>query len=298
MSENATKKVHVPLSQHTVGELRAKAAELRDMAARGRIAADREALATLSRRLDALAQRRESEELEALRAAEALAMRLTERECLEGEHLAATDISHREMGMPSPEALRMATDAICRHYVLPETPRHPMVRSACVRLAYQLMAYGAASTTAPEVATPPARRLHDLPASLDTTPQVLIVDDVADVLVTVGAYLVKTGFAVRKASNGDEALRLIASDNRIGILVTDFAMPGMSGTDLIAQATQIRPDLKTIVITGYPNADGLAELPSHTTLLVKPFRRDALMAAIGSLLGEASTKTVELIEPG
>jgi CheY-like chemotaxis protein len=298
MSENATKKVHVPLSQHTVGELRAKAAELRDMAARGRIAADREALATLSRRLDALAQRRESEEREALRAAEALAMRLTETECLEGEHLTATDVSHREMGMPSPEALRMATDVVCRHYVLPETRHHPVVRSACVRLAYQLTAYGAASTTAPEVATPPARRLHDLPASLGTTPQVLIVDDVADVLVTVGAYLVKTGFAVRKASSGDEALRLIASDNRIGILVTDFAMPGMSGTDLVAQATQIRPDLKTMVITGYPNADGLAELPSHTTLLVKPFRRDALMAAIASLLSEASTEEVELIEPG
>jgi CheY-like chemotaxis protein len=296
MPENATKKVHVPLSHHTVGELRAKAAELRDMATRGRLAVDRAALATLSRRLDALAQRREAEECEALRAAEALAMRLTETECLEGEH-AATDFSHREMGMPSPEALRMATDVICRHYILPETRRHPMVRSACVRLAYQLMAYGAASTMAPEMPDP-ARNPHDLETSIDTTPQVLIVDDVADVLVTVGAFLVKAGFAVRKASSGDEALRLIANDSRIGILVTDFAMPGMSGADLITQAVQIRPDLKTMVITGYPNADGLAELPPHTTLLVKPFRRDTLMAAIASLLGEASTETIELIEPG
>lgn len=267
------------------------------MAARGRVAVDREALATLSRRLGALAQRREAEEREALRAAEVLAIWLTETERPDVEHPAATDISSGEMGMPSPEALRIATDAICRHYVLPGTRHHPMVKSACIRLAYQLMAYGAASAMAPQAANSPAHSSHARPGSPGTTPQVLVVDDVADVLVTVGAFLVKAGFAVRKASSGDEALRLIAGDSRIGVLVTDFAMPGMSGTDLIAQATQIRPDLKTMVITGYPNADGLAELPPHTTLLVKPFRRDTLVAAMASLLGEASAEIIEPIEP-
>ena len=50
------------------------------------------------------------------------------------------------LGMPSPKALRMATDAMRRYYVLPETMEHPAVRSECLRLAYLIQAYGLAST--------------------------------------------------------------------------------------------------------------------------------------------------------
>jgi hypothetical protein len=50
------------------------------------------------------------------------------------------------LGMPSPEALRAASDAMRRHYVLPETMEHPAVRSECLRLAYLIQAYGLAST--------------------------------------------------------------------------------------------------------------------------------------------------------
>ena len=50
------------------------------------------------------------------------------------------------LGMPSPEALQMASDAMRRHYVLPETMEHPAVRAECLRLAYLIQAYGLAST--------------------------------------------------------------------------------------------------------------------------------------------------------
>ena len=50
------------------------------------------------------------------------------------------------LGMPSPEALRMASDAVRRHYVLPETMEHPAVRTECLRLAYLIQAYGLVST--------------------------------------------------------------------------------------------------------------------------------------------------------
>ena len=49
------------------------------------------------------------------------------------------------LGMPSPEALQMASDAIRRLYVLPETMQHPEVRSECLRFAYLIQAYGLAS---------------------------------------------------------------------------------------------------------------------------------------------------------
>jgi hypothetical protein len=50
------------------------------------------------------------------------------------------------LGMPSPEALQMATEAIRRRYVLPETMQHLVVRSECMRLAYLIQAYGLATT--------------------------------------------------------------------------------------------------------------------------------------------------------
>jgi hypothetical protein len=52
------------------------------------------------------------------------------------------------LGMPSPEALRLATGAIRRRYVLRETMQHPQVRSECMRLAYFIQACGMGSTVA------------------------------------------------------------------------------------------------------------------------------------------------------
>ena len=208
------------------------------------------------------------------------------------------------MDLPSVEALQMAADALSRHYVLPETMQHPVIQSATKRLAYTLMAYGLAPTRPEPAAAQPEMAMQQSSAgridrSRDTGHHILVVDDVSDVLVAVGAFLMKEAFVIRQATDGDEALRLIASDPRIGVLITDFAMPGLNGVELIAQATQIRPNLKALVITGYPNAEGLAELPPHTAILVKPFRRDALIAGVRSMLGEMRPlpdETAELID--
>jgi CheY-like chemotaxis protein len=115
---------------------------------------------------------------------------------------------------------------------------------------------------------------------------ILVVDDEANVLMTVGASLAKAGFAVQKSANGDDALRMIAGDPQIKLLLTDFAMPGMSGAELISQAAQIRPNLKALMMTGYVTAGGLAQLPPDISILAKPFRRAELLAGVRSLLEE------------
>jgi CheY-like chemotaxis protein len=192
----------------------------------------------------------------------------------------------------------MATNANAQHYVQPETMQHPRVQFASRELAYTLIAYGlAASTQArqPQASEAP----HGAEQSNELTKRhVLLVDDVDDVLVSAGAFLVKEGYAVQRAASGDEALRLIASDPLIEVLVTDFAMPGLTGGELIALAVEKRPNLKALVITGYPNADGLADLPSNTSVLAKPFRRNALIAGVKALLGSVSSEAVELRELG
>ena len=53
------------------------------------------------------------------------------------------------LGMPLAEALEMATEAVNRLYVLPETKEHPVIRAECLQLAYLIQAYDLASR-APE----------------------------------------------------------------------------------------------------------------------------------------------------
>jgi DNA-binding NtrC family response regulator len=187
----------------------------------------------------------------------------------------------------------MATDAIGRGYVLPETRLHPVVASAIMTMSYDLMSYGLAPAE-PDLAGAHSSGPHSVGQ------HVLVVDDTSDVLVAVGAFLAGEGFAVVCALDGDTALRLIAADPRIGVLVTDYAMPGLSGIELIAQAVQMRPNLKALLITAYPNADGLADLPSHIKVLTKPFRRAALTTQVKTLVSEAPSmlpdEAMELVE--
>ena len=111
----------------------------------------------------------------------------------------------------------------------------------------------------------------------------LLVDDHSDVLVTTGAFLEAAGFDVVRAGNGDEALSHLTAGETFALLVTDYAMPGMNGVDLANQARERLPDLKVLIITSYPNAAGLQELPQGVDLLIKPFRRATLIARLKTL---------------
>jgi CheY-like chemotaxis protein len=204
--------------------------------------------------------------------------------------------------MPAGTDFADAWQTACRHvgerYVDPATLEHPEVTGECYQLACLLVAYGMTEPLSTVTEARPTITAA-IPAVSSSGQRVLVVDDVADVLVSIGAFLANAGFTVLKADNGDEAMRIIASDLSIDVLVTDFAMPGLNGADLITQAMDIRPSLKAVVITGYPNADGLAELPAGTTVLVKPFRRDALVTMVKSrLTGDVGhARPAKVLEP-
>ena len=109
---------------------------------------------------------------------------------------------------------------------------------------------------------------------------VLLVDDAPDVLVTLGAFLGRAGIQVIKAASGDEALRIVASDQSLHAIVTDHAMPGLSGTELLLHAAQLRPELPGLVVTGFADSRSLGELPAHVRVLRKPFRREELVRSV------------------
>jgi CheY-like chemotaxis protein len=177
--------------------------------------------------------------------------------------------------------------------------RHPEVVQRAIRHAHLLVANGlvltgpafaaAGSDTTDGIASKllqEAQTTNIISLRPQARQHILVVDDATDVLVTLGAFLIKAGYVVVTAADGDAALRIIASDPLIGVLVTDFAMPGLSGVDLITQAVSMRPNLKSLLITAYPKAVGLEELPSHVAVLKKPFRQAALIERLSILVGE------------
>jgi CheY-like chemotaxis protein/two-component sensor histidine kinase len=107
---------------------------------------------------------------------------------------------------------------------------------------------------------------------------VLAVDDDALVLMNTTAMLEDMGHRVVEAMSGAEALDLIRSTPDLDVVVTDYAMPRMTGRELIAAVHAHRPGLPIILATGY------AELPLgdevNALRLPKPFGQAELARAI------------------
>lgn len=111
---------------------------------------------------------------------------------------------------------------------------------------------------------------------------ILVVDDDALITLNTADVLTEHGHTALEAYSAQEALCLIEKYPDIGVLVTDYAMPGMSGIELAEAALQLRPGLPILLTSGY------AELPevkaTQFTRLEKPFRADQLLASLNELL--------------
>lgn len=112
--------------------------------------------------------------------------------------------------------------------------------------------------------------------------RILLVDDDSLVSMNTAYMLLDLGHSVLEAPSGSHALRLLEGDAQFDLVLTDYAMPGMTGLDLAMQIKQLQPKLPVIIATGY------AELPTSITpgfpRLSKPYTQQALAEAVESAL--------------
>ena len=116
---------------------------------------------------------------------------------------------------------------------------------------------------------------------------VLVVDDEPTIRMLLADVLNGQGYAAIEAEEGATALRILQSDARVDLLITDVGLPGgMNGRQLADAARVTRPDLKVLFITGYAeNAIiGNAQLAPGMQLLTKPFVMEELAGRIRSMI--------------
>lgn len=97
------------------------------------------------------------------------------------------------------------------------------------------------------------------------------------------------GYEIREASNGREAMEMLAS-YKPDLMITDILMPEKEGIETIREARQHQPDIKIIAISGGVRTENMDFLKIAKRLgadlaLPKPFGRQQLLAMVHQLLG-------------
>ncbi len=110
---------------------------------------------------------------------------------------------------------------------------------------------------------------------------ILLVEDEPAVRQLFAQALIRAGYRVYEARNGQEAMKVFDQHGEsIDLLLTDMRMPYMGGAELAQHLRARRRTLKLLCVSGYPG--GGAELT--TDFLAKPFSRDDLLNKVREVL--------------
>jgi CheY-like chemotaxis protein len=135
---------------------------------------------------------------------------------------------------------------------------------------------------APAAAAAPPAPSESMPAASVGARVVMVVDDDTLVLNSAAAMLEDLGHRVYEATSGKQALSLLAQHPEVEVLITDHAMPNMTGAELVATVQKTSPSLPIVLASGY------AELPlglaTGLTRLPKPFTQHELASAISQAI--------------
>jgi CheY-like chemotaxis protein len=116
---------------------------------------------------------------------------------------------------------------------------------------------------------------------------VLVVDDEPTVRMLITEILGELGYVAIEAADSVSGLKLLQSDARIDLLVTDVGLPGgMNGRQMADAARVTRPELKVLFITGYAENSllGNGRLAPGMAVMTKPFPIETMAARIKQII--------------
>jgi len=110
---------------------------------------------------------------------------------------------------------------------------------------------------------------------------VLVVDDEENIRNLVQLMLRSAGYDVDAAANGKEALSKV-EESDIGVMILDIKMPGMSGLEVLQEATTRWPDICILMLTAVSDLDTAIKAMKLGAYdyITKPFKRDDLISKL------------------
>lgn len=123
---------------------------------------------------------------------------------------------------------------------------------------------------------------------------VLVIDDEPTVRMLIVEILEEAGYVALEAEDGPSGLKILQSDARIDLLITDVGLPGgMNGRQVADAARLVRPDLKVLFVTGF--AENAAVRSGHLEpgmeVITKPFVMTELANKITDMIDGRSDRT-------
>lgn len=122
---------------------------------------------------------------------------------------------------------------------------------------------------------------------------VLVVDDESQILSALQRTLRNQDFSLFMANDGEEALAILA-DKQVDLIISDYMMPGLSGTELLTKAEEIQPDSIRMILSGHSDFQNVMDSMKSGIVhkfLAKPWSNNVLIKQINDSL--ASKKIEE-----
>jgi PAS domain S-box-containing protein len=144
----------------------------------------------------------------------------------------------------------------------------------------------------PVATTPAAKPAQPAEARLEAPPStILVVDD--DVLIAMSTVdmLEDLGHTVIEANSGAKALEILQREVAIDLILTDYAMPGMTGVELAQTARTLRPGIPVLLATGYAELHETGNLDFPR--LTKPYQQHQLASHVARLLNGAAPRKID-----
>lgn len=131
------------------------------------------------------------------------------------------------------------------------------------------------------------------PAKVGAKP-LLIVDDEPSMRESLKQWFVDLGYQVETASDGDEAMKLIAEKD-YGLLILDLKLPKKGGIEVLRETRKLCPSLKVIIITAYPSVETATEAMKQGAIeyLAKPFELSELEKLVAQNIEPAHVEILE-----
>jgi DNA-binding NtrC family response regulator len=115
--------------------------------------------------------------------------------------------------------------------------------------------------------------------------EILVLDDVYDACVLLSKILSRKGHTVHTFTEEEEAIRFTAK-NSLDLAILDIKLKKMSGIEVLAELKRLQPEIKAIMLTGYPTVETARDALSFgaNEYCVKPIDKQELETKVAGVL--------------